>query len=381
MHRNKLLFLLLFTFTTLHIYAQQGFNNNIHYIYSDQQEFINAERILVYVDSTNSLTIDDIRELQAQNFAALNDIELQDKSATFWAYFKLYNQLDNDLELVLKGGLNAQETYYLSDGANITDTKKTGHHFPVNSRDIKKGHQTRIKISIPARDVIHVYVKITSIGNTPVDIKAELIPALEWNSVFERQKLFQGIFTGVLLIFVIVSFFIYGFTKERVFLFFGLYSLINAIYFLHLHGIIEFYLLPGLVNPLPFLWLFPLLSAAVYFTFTRHFLETKTELPKWNKILKVLSWAALMLFLATSVYLMVSKDFYYSMIVTRIGLSILVLIGSVFVVKSAFSKNIISNYYAYGTMLFAVSISVVIFKQLTAPSHDLPIITLVGILM
>lgn len=381
MHRNKILLLLTLSFCALQGFSQQSFNKNVHYIYSEKEEALEQREILVFRDDSKQLSIDDIRKLEQSDFLELANISLFSKEANYWAYFQLNSRMNESFDFILKGGKNAKETYHIYDEDDILTLKNTGYYFPVEDRDIDQGHQTRIKLSIPSRSITHVYVRIESLDNNPVDIKAELTPASEWESSFERLNLFEGVFTGVLLIFMIVGLSIYGFTKERVFLYFGLYTLINAIYFLHLYGIIEFYLLPNLINPIPAFWLLPLLSASAYFTFTRYFLETKTELPTWDKFLKASAIAACALFLIGSIYVFVTDDMHFSLIVTRICLMALLIFAAVFMIKAGTTKNIIAKYFAYGTFFFITSLFVVLISQLIEPSNELPIIAQVGIIL
>ena len=381
MHRTKLLLLFILSFCSVQGYAQRGFNKNIHYLFSQQEEELNLEKILVLRDDSKELVIDDIRTLNQTHFLELTDISLFSKEATYWTYFQLKSGMNEAFDFVLKGGKNAKETYYIFDEDSILTVKSTGYYYHVGNRDIEKGHQTRVKLTLPSRSVLHVYVKVESLDNNPIDIKASLVPTDQWNSAFERTNLFEGVFSGILLIFSIVAFFIFGFTKQRVFLYFALYALTNELYFLHLHGIIEFYLLPGLVNPLPFFWLLPLLSAAAYFTFTRYFLETSIELPLWDKLLKVSAFVACILFVIGTTYVFISGDMYFSLIAARIALLVLLIMASIFMIKAGTTKNIIAKYYAYGTFFFVISLFIVLIGQLIEPSNDLPLVAQVGILL
>ncbi|OEK04172.1 hybrid sensor histidine kinase/response regulator [Roseivirga misakiensis] len=381
MHRNKLLLLTLFLLSTLPIAAQQGFYENIQYLSSDEEEVTIGNRILLFEDKSKVMDIDSIQRLKPQDFTSFNNTKELNKLSNYWTYFQLKNQSRSELSFILKGGINAKETYYLVVDNQVTDVKKTGYHFPVDTRDIKRGHQTRINISIPTDKTLHLYVKIESTDNSPIDVQARLIPADQWQSKFEKDKLFQGLFSGVLLIFSIVTLFIYGFTKERVFLFFGLYTAVNLVYFLYLHGLVEFYFLPQSTNYLSILWLLPLLSAAAYVNFTRHFLATESEFPKWEKFVKVLPPINVFLFVVGCSYLLITGDFYHSLMGTRISLILLLLFAMTFMVRAWLSKNIIAKYYAYGTLLFVTSLLLFLANQLTSPSHDLPIIVQIGILL
>lgn len=380
MHKTKLLFLLLLTFSTLSSFGQGNFYQNVHSVYAAQEAIIEDNEILVYVDSDNSLIIDDIKQLTQSNFIDLDDISIFDNAATYWVYFQLSNRSDKDLEFVLHGGSNAKETYYFIQGIETT-VKKTGFHFPTDGRDIRQGHQTRVNLTLTAKETTHVFAKIQSTDFKPIDIQATLVPKDIWTNRLNNTNLFEGVFCGVLLVVIILAFFIYGFTKEKVFLFFAIYALSIFVYFLHLHGVIELYVLTNLINPIPSLWALPLLSAAAYFTFTRYFLETYLDFPKWDKLLTTLSYVTLAIFLVLSTYLYLTGNMYYGMTAMFVTILVLICFAAPLIIISGRSKNIIAKYFAYGTAFFVVPTLIVVVNQLINPSNDLPIVIQVGILI
>lgn len=380
MHRTKILLYIFFCFSTCLGYAQEGFFNNVHSVYSPETESIAPEDILVYRDDSNALLIDEVQNLAPADFLPLQNITLFDVSSTYWAFFQLANKSDDDLFFVVTGGRNARETYYILD-EDQQEVKRTGYYFPSNQRDIKQGYPTRIKLSLPGRSTIKVFVKVESPDKNPIDIQASLIPERTWRSNFENINLFEGIFSGVLVIIIALSFFIYGFTGERVFLYFALYALSNGVYFLQIHGIIEVYLLPNSIDPIPSLWLLPLLSAGAYFAFARYFLDTENEFPRWDKILKVLIYLALVAFIFLSTYLYLTRDMRGGIMAMQICMIVLLTFSAAFVFWAVRGKNIIAKYFAYGTALLVVAVFIAIIKQLSEPSNDLPILVQVGILL
>ncbi|MBO3700648.1 hybrid sensor histidine kinase/response regulator [Roseivirga sp. E12] len=372
--------LLLFILLSLNSYAQRNTFPNAHSVYSAEEDIIETDEIFVYRDDDNRLIIDDIRQLQRNDFLRLEDISIFSEEATYWIYFQLNNRTGQDFEFVLHGGRNGKETYYLVEGEETT-VRKTGYHFPTNERNIRQGYQTRINLSLPASETIHVYAKIESTDGNPIDIKASLVLGDIWTNRLENMNLFEGIFSGILFVVIILAFFIYGFTRERVFLFFAFYALSNLVYFLHMHGIIELYVLTNLIDPIPSLWALPLLSAAAYFTFSRYFLETHIDQPKWDKTLIVLSYFSLIMFLGLSTYLFLTGNMYLGMAAMHLTVLVLVGFALVLIVHAARTNNIIAKYFAYGSMFFIASVLIVVLGQLLEPSNDLPTLVQAGIIV
>lgn len=380
MHHTKHIFLLLFTFITLSSFGQGNLYQDSHSVYAAEEEIIEESEILVYVDSDNSLIIDDIKEFTQSDFIDLDDISVYDNNATYWLYFQLSNRSDSNLEFVLHGGRNAKETYYIIQGTKTT-VEKTGYHFPTDERGIRQGHQTRVNLTLPAKEITHVFAKIQSTDFKPIDIQAKLVPKALWTNRLDNMALFEGVFSGVLLIVIILAFFIYGFIKEKVFLFFAIYALIAFIYFLHFQGIIELYLLTNLINPVPSLWALPVLIAAAHFTFSRYFLETQIDSPKWDKLLTILSYASLAIFLALSIYLYLTGNMHYGMKAMHVTILVLICFATPLIITAGRSKNIIAKYFAYGTVFFVITALIVVINQLVNPSSQLITLVQVGILI
>jgi len=380
MHNTKHIFLLLFTFITLSSFGQGDFYQNSHSVYAAEEEVIEEGEILVYVDSDNSLIIDDIKQLTPSDFIDLEDISIYDNNATYWLYFQLKNRTDSNLEFVLHGGRNAKETYYFIQGIETT-VEKTGYHFPTDERDIRQGHQTRVNLTLPAKENTHVFAKIQSTDFKPIDLQAKLVPKDIWTNRLDNMNLFEGVFSGILLVVIILAFFIYGFTKEKVFLFFAIYALSILVYFLHLHGIIELYVLTNLIDPVPSLWALPLLISAAHFTFSRYFLETHIDSPKWDKLLTVLSYVSLAIFLAMSTYLYLTGNMHYGMKAMYVTILVLICFAAPLIILAGRSKNLIAKYFAYGTVFFVITALIVVINQLVNPSSHLIILIQVGILI
>lgn len=380
MHRTKLLFLLLFIFSTFSGFGKRDFYQNTLTIYSPEEEVIEDRDILVYRDDSNRLIIDDVKSLKPDDFIRLDNISIFEKKATYWAYFIVVNRSDNDLDFVLNGGSNSKETYYFLREEE-TIVKKTGSHFPTDERDIKQGYQTRVNLSLPSEETVRVFVKIQSDDYNPIDIQAYLIPKNTWSNRNENVNLFEGIFSGVLLVVIVVAFFIYGFTKERVFLFFAIYAFTNLIYFSHIHGLLELYVLTNLIDPIPSLWLLPLVTAAAYFAFSKCFLETHIELNGWAKTLNWLSIFSLVAFLALSTYLFITGNILIAETIQYIILIVLSIFAIGLIVIAARANNIIAKYFAYGTVFLLGAVLIVTINELMSHSNNLPILVQAGILV
>lgn len=380
MHLNKAVFLLLLFLSALTSIGQENLSLNTHSIFAAEKETIQDNEIWVYKDDSNKLTIDDIKALEPKDFVRLNEVSSFDKTATYWTYFQIANRSENNIDFILNGGNNSQETYFIFQGETST-IKKAGYHFPIDERDIKRGYQNKINFHIPAAETIQVFVEINSIHSNPIDIRVSLLPKGTWQTLTDRIGLFQGIFSGVLVLIIVLGFFIYGFIKEKVFLFFAIYALCNLIYFFHMHGLLELYLFRNLIDPIPPLWLLPLASASAYFAFSKCFLETHIKLNKWPKLLSWASLFSLGTFLILSAYVLFTGNLYLAEIAMYIVLMSLLTVAVGLVVVAARSKEVIAKYFAFGTVFLLATVLIVTLSELISPSYHLPIVVQGGILV
>ena len=301
MQISRILHVLVFILLSFKSFATQDFFRNIRAVYPDQEFRLDPSNIFT-LSSKDTLTFEDILAAPESAFTRLDKTEKFNNEDFVWAYIQLKNEMDASLELVLEGGRNSQEIYYIiSDSTTIR--KKTGYFIASSQRDIARGYSTKIKIEFEPRELVKVYVRYISRDNLPIDIKFRGITAENWENKQKQLILFEGIFTGVILLILTLNGFIYGFTKERIFFYFGTYATCNLVYFLHIHGFVEILIFPNSPNTFSWLWLMPFLTVGFYFLFTKEFLELDDENPFLSKVTNLIGKGSILLFFAFSVFL------------------------------------------------------------------------------
>ncbi len=350
-------------------------------LYSPNEMTIADRKIEVFRDDMETKGIEEVLALLNTEYLDLEQITYFDKSKPHWATFALTNESDNDISFVLKGGRNAKETYYLIDDEGIITEKRSGYFIPVAERDIKQNYFNKISLDIPAGESLSVYVKIESLDKLPIDIAFALTPLSTWEKTQLQTNLFEGLFSGVLIIFIILSLFFYSTTKQIVFLNLCAYAALMLIYFAYVHGLVELIFAKNTGNALQPFWLIPLLIAASYFRFAKEFNETKDYFPWWDKVFKSLSIFTIVLFAIGSGYLILTNDYYLTINAMHLILMGYIGLGIVFLFKIFQDGGTINKYFVYGSMFFMFSALVSILGQVFYFNNSTPVLVQSGFIV
>lgn len=342
---------------------------------------IEPSQILIYRDEMGSANIESVRNASLSNFLLLSEINFFDKRKDHWVYFSLENETESSFDFILTGGRNAQETYYLVIDNHVVE-KKSGYFFPIQERDIEQNYVNRVNLSIPPYTVIDVFIKVENPDNLPFDFKNyKLISKDTWNKSVLQINLFQGIFSGTMIILILLALFFYGRTKSRIFLNLTFYALCNLIYFTHIHGHLEIYFLRSTANAIPPFWLVPFLSAAAYLQLARDYNETAVNFPQWDKIFKNLSVFCVILFLLSSVYLILTNDYFITVNVMHVSLLAMVIMGLVFLFHLNQVGNNINKYFVYGSIFLLFSVVISIVGQFFYITNSIPFFVQFGLII
>lgn len=379
---SKLILLhLFFLFAFVDAHSQ---NDNLQEpigLFSSNKFELAPSQIKVFRDDMSGKGINEILEVPASEYLQLEEISYFDKSKPHWATFALANETGDLMKFVIQGGRNSKETYYFLNSRGSIIEKKTGYFTPLVERDIRQNYFNKVGITIHPSEEIRVFVKIESLDNLPTDIRFTITPLETWERAQLQSNIFEGFFSGILVIFIVLSIFFYSTTKQVVFLNLSAYAALTLIYFAHVHGITELLFVQNKANALPPLWLTPLLIASAYFHFAKSYNQTKDFLPKWDTLFNRLSVFCVILFAVGSGYLYLTNDYYVTVNAMHIVLSALIFLGIVFLFIIYQKGTVINKYFVYGSMFFLFSGLISIAGQFFYISNTLPIFVQVGLVI
>lgn len=359
---------------------QNRFSKNLHIINGHTTRSIDKTRILVYVDGSNEAEIEDILNLRQNDFIESNYLNRLNRGNTYWLYYKINNKSKQPLSHLLRGGENAEETYYVIMNGQMT-VHKTGYLFPAKERSLPQGHDTKIKLDHPAETDADIYVKVRNTNGTPIDLEASLEPYDQWYSGKERVNLFEGFFSGLIIVIVILNAFLYAYTRQRVFVHFGLYSLMNLLFFLEFYGILELWLYPEVVNKYPIAKLAPILSVTFYCFFAREFLELENRFPKWKKTLLIIGYASTAVFVLLSFYLVLSGNLFLTLQAFEVFMALSTLTGMIFLGTINLSSNLLVRYFTWGTLLLMVTVLISAMAKVVGHPIEMPVYIQAGLII
>lgn len=360
-----------------HIYYQQ---ESAHPIFADQEQAISEDMLMVYIDQSNEKEFDYVQSMPDNFFEAFKDLEGMVPDVTYWIKFRLRNTTRDKLSFILFTGTNTHETIYFIRKGRVSE-RKAGYLTPASEREIPLGYRSKARLDIESGEEMIVLVRAISKDNFSPRFNFNLVPYSDWSKSVDSRNIFEGVFTGFLVILSLLGLIFFGYTREREFLYFGLYCLSNCIYFLNYYGYLDLYLFPD--NPqwlMPF-WIMTTLTAVFYFAFTRSFIETEKLFPRWHRFFGYVMKVLFILFLTNLTYLLVTQDtksavIFHNLLVIGIGLLVLIFIASVFT-----KNHMVVRYYSLGTVFLIITAIISSYSYLIDLDSNIPYIAQAGILI
>lgn len=313
----KSLLLYIIFFICFTIKAQE--NNAITYL-NDSKILRIGPKLEVYEDSTNTMTINQVNNLNTfKNYhKTIPNFGLS--KSTFWAKFNIKNKSDFQYfilefnkvaiqELKLYHKLNNTNNRFTEQALNLNKKKYSGRMFLFDFK-IKKNTSRTIYIKFKSSWSVTFPVKIGS--------KEQML-----HKLFD-EELINGLYIGVFLIMVFYNLFIYFFTKDKSYIYYVTYILFFLLFQLNENGFFFKYFL----YKSPYIYsiaikILPIFTSIAAIYFTREFVKAKKYVPKIDRFHIVL----VILFLANLFFAFDEKYNHYAFL----SLNILTLTASLYV--------------------------------------------------
>ena len=323
-------------------------------------------------DSTNLQTFEQIKQENA--FVAQKDFSKKlNPNSTYWGRLYLKSSLNYDATWVLHLAgrfVNFVEVYF-KNGEKIL-VKKSGVYTPNSQKDIVTDRNTnKIKLLLRADETLEIYIKIWNIDKKPPVFDVMLESMDLYQEKIQNSNFLQGIFQGFIVLVFLNNLLVFAFSKDKPFIYYCLYALAVSLYFLNYYNFTNELFFPE--NPTFFVYIYVFSTSFVsilYLSFVRNFLETKTTIPKWDKLISV--WLGLRFLELVVVIFILLDDFNYDLVhnihrqftqievifyfilmigfyQTKIATSIFVIIGTILLHLGLFISLIVEsehrNYY------------------------------------
>jgi signal transduction histidine kinase len=204
-------------------------------------------------------------------------------NAPYWLKLNILNKTQSSRFLlqISQAGLDEVE-FYQSDSSGKISTLKTGENYRFDTRTYFDPNYI-FKVYVPAGDRTSVYIRVKARDN----VQVPMIIGLS-ETIFETNKLkdtLVGIYLGIMLVMLLYNFFIYFTVRDRSYFLYVVYIAAVILTQTSIHGYTFQYLWPNT----PWLayyssFIFPPLVGVTSFYFMRAFLNTKTALPRIDKL-------------------------------------------------------------------------------------------------
>lgn len=160
---------------------------------------------------------------------------------------------------------------------------------------------------------------------------------------------------GILWIMFFYNLLIYVYNKDSVYIFYSLYVLGMILNIGTERGLFLEYIIPEFPKLNPFVFILATgLAIASYFQFLRLFLNTKKEMPKWNKALLVI----IIINIVATVLLIANLAFWFNVPLAINGSNILnmlvLLIGLVFMAYLLKHRSSLALFFIIGTIFLVI---------------------------
>jgi len=321
--------------------------------FADEISDFNSE-LLIFEDKSDNLQINEIKTKSFEKYS--NKLK---KRKTYWGKITIKSEIKEKTDWIFyftdKRGSDISEIYVFEQNKLIKNTK-SGHFEKNKNKEITKELGSKFLFSAKYNKSYTIYFKIRNFSGYIPSFNLKLQSVKKFNNKISSRNIFQGWLQGILWIMFFYNLFVFVYSREKVYVFYALYILGFAANFFIERGLFIEYVIPN--NPIlnPYIFIFATgLATITYFQFIRDFLNTKKEMPFWDKAHKYVIWInafvsvvlILELFLIFDVKLAINISNYLNLAGLIYGL---VFIG--YLIKKG---NFLSRFFVTGALILSIS--------------------------
>ncbi|MDD2887658.1 MAG: 7TM diverse intracellular signaling domain-containing protein [Aliarcobacter sp.] len=273
--KKNILILILFFISFTSLFADTFLIN--------QAKSYNKFEINYFKDETSTLSINEIKKQEFKQ-STKNNFNLGYHKGSIWFKFDVKNSTDFENFI-----LTLNETFY--ETANLYYEKQGNIEKLSNSlftlidqREVKSNHLA-FNIALPKEQIKTIYLELQ--GKYAYFGKVEIFEKDYFYSKQDRGiNTFFTFILGMVVVFMFFTFFLYSKTKERIYLYYLIYSIFLIVYFSNICGLIVFINLQKYIYDLQLTAAF---MVGFLILFSKEYLQTKKYLKTMDKILTFLS--------------------------------------------------------------------------------------------
>lgn len=297
-------------------------------VFKDETKTMNVGSMVgIYSDKSNSLSFDQIRELDKFEYKNENTPNLSISRSTHWVKLNIQNQtkLEN-LVLELEYPIIDEIVFYSKNISGGYDSILSGEIRKYSARQIDN-QNFLFYINFDDVDEREVYLKIKS-GE---QVQLPLILGTQ-KELFEElivKDLVFGLYLGIIIVMAIYNLFIYITVRDKSYLYYVSYIIFVGLTQAVLQGYGFKYLWPNSVwLVMQSTFLVPVLNGWTAILFVKNFLNTKENYKKGDSILNII-----FIFYTICLILSLLEEFYWAQNLVQVT----AMVGSVLTIHIAYS--------------------------------------------
>ncbi|MFK7807409.1 MAG: ATP-binding protein [Saprospiraceae bacterium] len=255
-----------------------------------------AQYAYYLVDESESIDIQSLlKQEESFDFQPLEE-QLPNIKNVFWIKWKVQNVM-KDPVVVKDWFLNIGkgdyvDVYMVNQNGEIIKEQRVGEFVPMSQKELSRKHFVeRIPFSLMTNEPITIYTRLQRISGFPPKIKLELFQQDFYNRPgYQDQVPQRWLFFGMLFTFAFLGIAIFPITRDKAFLYFGLFLLSVGGYmvdaFFNVFGNFWFFREhPKLV--MLFTYSLVTLMNVSHLMFIREYIGSKVNFPKWDSVARV----------------------------------------------------------------------------------------------
>jgi class 3 adenylate cyclase len=246
------------------------------------------DSLKIWVDSSGLSTLDDVVRNPNIRFSRNSEEKITSKKEAVWTKFKIHNASQNSLQIAII-------FCHLADSIHLFSFNPSGD---MESMTLRATEDPRTRAVVSVSRIIDVnigkgswktfYAKVhLRPGISPKHLNHISINLLQAESRINTEKfMIQTFFTGIMMLFCLVSFVMYGSFKEQIFIQFGILMICLMLYFLKLHGLMDVFVIHNMPIAQNYLAnIFVGIINISLFQFVSGYINLKGLYPKYAKAL------------------------------------------------------------------------------------------------
>ena len=284
-------------------------------------KYILTNQLEIFHDESGELTFENIKN-SSSFFLPHQDWKTDFlPEEIYWGKIELANQLPegNDyVEWVLHFSLIFTDIkIYVEDAEGQIRNYRSGFFVPTHQKTFAPiSKQNLVKIQIPAAETVTFYFRAENKRKfIAPKFDLTLQHSTSFFSALEKEKQQNGMYFGFVVMMLVYNFFLFFSTKDKAYLYYSIYILGITFFSLYNSGDLADRIQSLFLYEKPQLIYFfkPVAYIAFmgYLIFVRSFLNLKTLLPTWDKILKIFSFLTIPV-IVLDYYLMWFSNFSYN---------------------------------------------------------------------